>query len=1100
MRINISKSIFVLFIIFCLILPVHSNFYNNINRTNSTEESYPLYPQAINRAGKIFNNITRISKSCYINREQPGLNNQPKVIEPNYNISHARMYFENITAINYTRNIETEFSEFIISSTYGPKYIYQKFSIEINQYVNNVSILTQDVNNPSIFTDENSWEVAILNCSNDLNGTPNATLGVLKKPHPITFATHWELFDFQNSETGPIFLNTSRTNFTIEGTSFKYWFAITIKIPPDDTRTGGGPKFLYFNPDGENPLDIGEGETFAISPEFTYDNYTESYVTQYFPVNGTELDGSSNSFKEMDNDRYLTTPLTDNLTFVSKIDVHNLTQNPIPYWLLYSIALAKLDWWYNYHHLFIFSFDFYLATNISNIQNVQNAELYVYDASFGIWRNISSYFDIKQDTETLLSYKIRDPWEKFQFLSFMNFSDGDSLTFAFDYRGNGNPFNVSFNQFTIKIGEITPLTTIQQHDPLIQELYFPSNVKVVNGTSSPFGNQTMDLLQYNDDEYFRAQATGRSLGIEFKLNLVPELDESLWNVDYYDWIAVYPNPIIPTMELRISSNVSINNPLDLQLAVLELYKGNVTFDFFPNYINDLEWLPLSKPRDFIFQNETTVYFPIEANATWILLNLLNSSDQNSIKMRLRYKGNVFFQDYNVTIDEFSLTLYIQNAINSDIASRIGLGLKSKNLNPSDIGLKNRGTAVVDDGFGNGIWEGDIDDAAFSQGFFEFNVTSLWHAVRFDVNGTYEMFKIQPIIEFIEDPKSQYKTGTYYFSVRVTEAGGKPLENFEIIFEVLDSGGAPIYESASVTNELGIATASLKFESTGGKFSIRASFTEEGMYASEEEESGYIKVVSEFTIFMDNFMRYLPYLIIGLAAVVSFVTVRHIKHSRQRRIWAGEAKILDDLLKISYIMIINKDVGVSIYNKQISLGGIDSDLISGFLQAISQFRTEIKKDSIKGKGFEMDYYDFKIVITDGDYVRVALILDGTPSEKLKASQIAFTEHFERRFEANLKDFTGDITPFRTADDLIEKYFNVTFVYPLQLGKHYGVVKLKGLEKALCEVAEQIQKEKNFFFISSLLNFALAGRKASRDEIISTIISLKRKGLIVPIEIE
>ena len=100
---------------------------------------------------------------------------------------------------------------------------------------------------------------------------------------------------------------------------------------------------------------------------------------------------------------------------------------------------------------------------------------------------------------------------------------------------------------------------------------------------------------------------------------------------------------------------------------------------------------------------------------------------------------------------------------------------------------------------------------------------------------------------------------------------------------------------------------------------------------------------------------------------------------------------------------------------------------------------------------------------------------------------------------MKDFSGDITPFRETDDLIEKYFNVTFVYPLQLGKHYGVVKLKGLEKALTEVAEQIQKERKFFFVSSLLNFGLAGRKASRDEIISTIISLKRKGLIIPVDI-
>ena len=62
------------------------------------------------------------------------------------------------------------------------------------------------------------------------------------------------------------------------------------------------------------------------------------------------------------------------------------------------------------------------------------------------------------------------------------------------------------------------------------------------------------------------------------------------------------------------------------------------------------------------------------------------------------------------------------------------------------------------------------------------------------------------------------------------------------------------------------------------------------------------------------------------------------------------------------------------------------------------------------------------------------------------------------------------------------------------------KLEKLEKALLEVAEQMQKERNFFFIGSLLSYGIAGRKESRDQIISTIIDLKKRGLIVPIEIE
>ena len=264
----------------------------------------------------------------------------------------------------------------------------------------------------------------------------------------------------------------------------------------------------------------------------------------------------------------------------------------------------------------------------------------------------------------------------------------------------------------------------------------------------------------------------------------------------------------------------------------------------------------------------------------------------------------------------------------------------------------------------------------------------------------------------------------------------------------------------------------------------------------------INLISQTEYYLNIFSNYLPYIGVVLGILILTIIITKYRKTKLRRFWKGEAKILDDLLKISYIMIIHKNIGVSILNKQISLEGIDSDLISGFLQAISQFRSEIKKvpSDTKRQSFQMDYGDFKINIADGEYVRVALILEGEPSDKLKQSHYQFTEHFENRYNNILTTFSGELTPFRGADDLIERQFNISLVYPLQLAKHVGVIKKKGLEKTLVEVAEQIQKERKFFFISSLLNFALAGRKASRDEIISTIIQMKRKGLLIPVEVE
>ena len=1111
-----KRALLMFFLITFSITPIYTSSIISFKGSYSKDDNYTLYPQAINRTGKIFSNTTLINKDCYINREVPGLNIQPEIYIPNYNISHAKMYFENITAINYTRNIEEDFSEFITSSAEGPKYIFQKFSIEINQYINNVSVLIQDINNPVSFTDENSWEVAIVNCTN--TGTPNTeeTLGILVKPHPLVYAAHWEVFDFKNSGSGPIYLDASNTNMTIEHGTEKYWFAFRIKIPQDDEPTGGGPKFLYFNPDGGDAANIGEGATFAISPDFYFDDYTVNNVKTSLVSSGSYYEGDTDSFKNVDEDRYIAGD-TNNVSIEVTFELQELDNSPYTYWELFLQVYKQLysvigrpdfNWWFE-HYKYIFSFDFYLMVNVSNEAAIKSANLSIYNykavGPANKWIPID--YELIDETETTLYFSIRDPLEKFAILSYMGNNPlkpalNNTLKFKFEYIGRGIDFNVSINQFKVEVGELANLDTIQPHDPLIQELYFSNDVNIINGTTVPFGSQTIESLQFNDEDYYEAQALSNNLTFFFTYNVLEDLDSSLWDVDYYDWIASYPNPIIPLMDVRLTSNVSAQN--NLTLAALALYKGDIQFDILDEETNKGDWILMSDYREFELENETTVVLPFDAGFTWIFLNILNESLNNEANFVLIYLTNESADyQFNVSINEFSVNMYIQNAISSDISSSLGLGINSNTLTASDIGLQNFGVNVIDNGIGKGIWEADIDHADISQGFFEFNVTSKWHSIRFDVSGTYELFKIQPFLEFIKSPASQYMTGTQYFSVRVFESGGIPLDNIEIIFEVLNANNLTIYESTSITNDQGIATVQLKFENTGTHFTVRVRYTEAGIYTSAKILSDYIKVVSEYTLFMDSLMRYLPYIIGGIAAVVAIVSIRSVKHSRQRRFWAGEAKILDDLLKIAYIMIIEKNSGVSIYDKQISLEGIDSDLISGFLQAISHFRTEIKKGSVsteKGKGFEMDYYDFKIIITDGDYVRVALILDGTPSEKLKESQIAFTESFESRYKSRLESFSGDITEFRTSDDLIEKYFNVTFVYPLQLGKHYGAIKLKGLEKDLTEVAEQIQKERKFFFVSSLLNFGLAGRKASRDEIISAIISLKRKGMIIPADIQ
>ena len=100
-------------------------------------------------------------------------------------------------------------------------------------------------------------------------------------------------------------------------------------------------------------------------------------------------------------------------------------------------------------------------------------------------------------------------------------------------------------------------------------------------------------------------------------------------------------------------------------------------------------------------------------------------------------------------------------------------------------MKNFNTKVLDNGVGKGTWQGNIVNGEPDQGFFEFNITSLWHAITFDADITYQMYRLIPQLEFTGDFDEQYKSGKHAFSVEVTDWGDNPLENVEVVFEVLD---------------------------------------------------------------------------------------------------------------------------------------------------------------------------------------------------------------------------------------------------------------------------------------------------------------------------
>ena len=454
---NLICVLIILFLNFSMFI-VGSGIINNNNTNNEIDNN--LKASSNGQEGKIFSTITRSSQDHYINRENPGLNDQPKISLQNHYISYARMNFENIEAENYTKNIETEPSEVIINFEQEPMYVYQKFFVEIDQYVNNISIFIQDIITDE-YTDENSWEVVLVNCMDDSHGTPNSNeteiLGKLQVRHPEFIEAQWLLFDFKNEGDGPIFLNTSETAWTIEDGIKKFWFAFKVKIPAAE-KVGKNihPKFLYYNPDGEDLSDRGEGDTFIFKKSIGIENFTFNNVSAFSATNASQSNGDFDSFNEFDNNRYTAVADTNNLTIDLQFNIKNhssgLSYDYFRGLPLDNLSLPISDW-----NNTIFGIDFEISTNVSNAVNINDANLLVYNYTGKEWFSLSDVTNINITTDDESTQFIEvDPPTVQIVLHFINATNNNSMLFKFEYNGT-DTFTTSINKFTVNVGEINQL-------------------------------------------------------------------------------------------------------------------------------------------------------------------------------------------------------------------------------------------------------------------------------------------------------------------------------------------------------------------------------------------------------------------------------------------------------------------------------------------------------------------------------------------------------------------------------------------------------------------------------------------------------------------
>ncbi|MFX1297633.1 MAG: FG-GAP-like repeat-containing protein, partial [Promethearchaeota archaeon] len=137
----------------------------------------------------------------------------------------------------------------------------------------------------------------------------------------------------------------------------------------------------------------------------------------------------------------------------------------------------------------------------------------------------------------------------------------------------------------------------------------------------------------------------------------------------------------------------------------------------------------------------------------------------------------------------------------------------------------------------------------------------------------------------------------------------------------------------------------------------------------------------------------------------------------------------DALNLIHILIIHKESGVALFSESYTTEKIEPLLVSGFLQAITSFGSEIS--GLEGSIRHLEYKEFKISVDESELIRAALILKEEPSQRL----LEILKHFIRFFDTNYRDalinFKGLLEPFSDAGDLINDFFETSLSFPHEI---------------------------------------------------------------------
>jgi len=273
---------------------------------------------------------------------------------------------------------------------------------------------------------------------------------------------------------------------------------------------------------------------------------------------------------------------------------------------------------------------------------------------------------------------------------------------------------------------------------------------------------------------------------------------------------------------------------------------------------------------------------------------------------------------------------------------------------------------------------------------------------------------------------------------------------------------------------------------------------------------YSTEISDITIIPSpglTFEDLLPYLIIIGAAVAavggSVAVYRGVvvpKKREKARVLTEVKTIFDDAINLEHVLVLYKGTGTCVFFKSFGSEQIDPELISGFISAICSFGKDLVSQEELN---EISYGDKMLLLSDGEYIRVALVLSKKASLILRRNLMEFIHAFERTYTDDLPNWRGQLNIFRGAGSIVDEILSTSIILPHKITyEHSNVKALKNPQsRDVLKIGNNLMKdsERNFFFIATLLKEATEKTGKDTAEIFMGIKELRDNKILIPIEL-